>query len=235
MIFYETLLILAALAITLAILFLHMRGQNRSVKPVVVVSSDAAQSHRALIYLIRGTGASVAGVMALAAIYFSILCVIGAVQGGMGALGWPGVFIAIAIITGVLGLISYVGYGMWLRVDTISVANFAFVFAMLLAVGWYHLLPANLPKAVIEYFWDNPFFYPFREPNPNPSYRALLSYFAFFLFYKLIKACVVEKLRLNAAPPPKEPPSSGSCGPFIPFNPYDLSKNPPLLPLPDVQ
>ena len=121
---------------------------------------------------------------------------------------------------------------MWLRVDTTSVANFAFVLAMLLALGWYHLLPANLPKAVIDYFGDNPFFAPFREANPNPSYRAALSYLAFFGFYKLIKAFVVEKLRLDAVPRAKEPPFSGSSDPFLPFNPYDLSQNKPVRPLP---
>jgi hypothetical protein len=228
---YPLFLILALLIFALVMVVVSMRGRGRNLRPVVV-SPDAARNHRALIYLIRGTGVLVASAAALAAIYFSLHCFLDALRGEMGTLGWPGVFIAIGIIAGVLGVISHAGYGMWLWVDTTSVANFAFVFAMLLAVGWYHLLPANLPKAVIDYFGDNPFFAPFRESNPNPSYKAALSYLAFFVFYKLIKAFVVQKLRMNAVVPPKEPPFSGSSGPFVPFNPYDLSQNKPVLPLP---
>jgi hypothetical protein len=182
----------AILVFTFALLVLCIRRCARDVPKGRLVSPDVAGKHLVLIYLIRGTGACITAVTALFALYLSIRCVIDAFRGEMGTAGWPGILFAVTVIVSVMGLISYVGYGMWLRVDESVLANFAFVFAFLLAVVWYHLLPTNLPRVIIDYFGNNPFFVPFRGSNPNPSYRAALSYLAFFLFYKLIRAYLFQ-------------------------------------------
>jgi hypothetical protein len=58
---------------------------------------------------------------------------------------------------------------------------------------------------------------------------------AIYVFYKLIKAYLFKVLDLNSVAPQDPTPSApdDTDAPdqsFVPFNPYDLAKNPPYLP-----
>ena len=190
--------------------------------------------HAALLWLIRGTGIFIAGLAATIAIYFLGHCIVGAFRGETGTLGWIGVLLVILITTVVMGLFFKIGCDMFRRLDVNTVANFAFTFSILISVAFYHSLPAHPPQVVIDYFGNNPFFVPFRDQGShpaNPSYRAVLSYLVCFIFYKLIKAYLLQTLDLNPSNPPKNPPpDSWPDGSETPFNPYDLSKNSPIRP-----
>lgn len=154
---------------------------------------------------------------------------------------WFGLFFIPLTLAIILGLLFKVGNAMFRQVTTKTVADFAFTWSILIAVTFYHSLSQRLPKVVIDYFGNNPFFYPFRDQpaHPaNPSYRAILAYIACYLFYKLIKAYLMQVLELDPGAP-KNPPRTGPSSPdsslpdkpFVPFDPYDLSKNRPLHPL----
>jgi hypothetical protein len=93
-------------------------------------------------------------------------------------------------------------------------------------------LPPHLPKVINDYYAGNAFLAPFVDQGEHsgPTYRAALSYIAFFIFYKLIKASLLKILNLNLPTPPQNLPPSAppdSSDPFVPFDPYDLSKNSP--------
>jgi hypothetical protein len=161
----------------------------------------SSQLRDVLIWLIRGTGAVIATLAAAVVLYFFGLCIIDAFQGKTGPLGWIGVLLAILITTVVMGLFFKVGWDMFRKLDLNAVANFAIISAVLVAIAFYSSLPPLPPQVVINYFGDNPFFHPFRDQvdHPaNPSYRAVLSYLVCFIFYKLIKAYLLQNLGLAA-------------------------------------
>lgn len=248
-----------------------------------------AQPHTALIWLIRGTGAFIAGTSAilgffvLASIIFFALrgrpldfiailallllvlgfCGIRRTRGGLAIIfaisacyffgcllvatlhgqplfsvsfGWFGVplfvlgSLALLWLLGVIfGLVAKKGYDMWRRVDKITVADFASVFALFAARVFHYFLPAHLPSAVNEHLWPH-----FRDPFNDRGARMLWTWLALYLFYKLIKAYLMRTLELNSPTPPQTPQNpelpSGLDGPFTPFDPYNLSKNRPLHP-----
>lgn len=181
---------------------------------------QTAQSHAALIWLIRGTGAFIAGASAIAAVYFVCGIIIGAIRGQVGSLG-P---IPILIVLIFFGIISKSGYYIFRNVNTTTVANFSFIFALLWAIDWHHFLPPRLPKGMADYCRHNPFLIPFANEGPGPTYRYWLCLLAFYIFYKLIKAYLMRVLDLNGPRPPQNPP------PFTPSDP-DAPEFPQKSPL----
>ncbi len=110
---------------------------------------------------------------------------------------------------------------MWRRVDQVTVADFASIFALFAARVFHYFLPAHLPKAINDHVW-----FIFRDPGDKGS-RMLWTWLALYVFYKLIKASLLHVLEMDPPAPPKVPPRSDPSDPFTPFNPYDLSKNRP--------
>src|ERR1700692_3929987 len=92
----------------------------------IVTQPQLTRSHAVLIWLIRGTGALIAGASAIATIYFMCGIIGDATRGRMGSLGWVGVPIVILIVAVVLGLFFKIGYEMFRILNAITVANFAF-------------------------------------------------------------------------------------------------------------
>jgi hypothetical protein len=203
------------------------------------VALQPSRPHAALIWLIRGT-------YVVIAIFFAVFLL-----GILVALPVVALFRQITDISNPLGYrITMVGFGLILilfygfivkrnyhnfrhdfgKVNADTAANFSFVFALLLVIDWYHLLPPHLPKAINEHLWD---FFRDQGDNPGVSYRYLWSFLAFFLFNKLIRDYVMQVLNLNSPNPPQNsipsvpsvPPDPSD--PFVPFDPYDLSKNSP--------
>jgi hypothetical protein len=194
----------------------------------------SSRPHAALIWLIRGAGALLAAIATLTAISYISYMVITAVRNGTGNLGWWGVLAAALVIAVLLGLIAKTGYDMFSKLNGITVTNFSFLFAALVALAWYHSLPTHLSKAMLDYFRSNPFLIPFADSH-GVTDRSVVSYLAFFLFYKLIKAYLLQVLDLDPAQSSQKllsPPSSSlPDGPFVPFDPYNPSQNRPIRPV----
>lgn len=216
-------------SLCIAPIFILMRmTRERKKEPVVFVSSDSAWRHAALIWLIRGT-------YVITAIFAAILLLAIMVALPMGAVGetitdasnsWAfRITMAFAVLTTILlfGLIMkkvfYEGFRKDFRkVNTDSVANFSSIFALLLAIDWYLVLPPHLPKAIVDYFGSNPFFYPFDEQRSpgGPTYRGMLSFVAFYIFFRLIKAYLMHILDLDSPEPPQNLPTPPPTDPDIP-------------------
>jgi hypothetical protein len=178
-------------------IFIYMRmTQNRKKEPIVFVSSESARRHFALVWLIRGTGV----LLALCSAITAFIIVAGQFE-RPDIHSWASRIlcsVGVACFVLVFGIISKIGCDMFRNLNTTTLANFSFTFAVLLATAWYHLLPPHLPKSIADYFASNS---PFVE-----DYRRFLSYIAFFLFYKLIKAYLMQNLGLNASNPPQNRP-----------------------------
>jgi fumarate reductase subunit D len=209
--------------------------------------SDSApqpsQSHAVLIWLIRGTCVITAIFLAIFLLMIMVALPLGAIGKTIADVSNPWAYritMAFSALTMVLlyGLIIKKVYcdnfrkNIW-NVNGDTVANFSIIFALLLAVDWYHLLPPHLPKVINDHLWII-----FRDSSDKvgPSYRYWWSFLAFFIFHKLIKACLLQNLGLNPRNPPQNsiqsvpsvPPDPSD--PFVPFDPYDLSKNSPTRP-----
>jgi hypothetical protein len=184
------------------------------------------QPHAALRWMIRGTGALIAlvSVVALGIMLFGVISE--AIRNHGATL--PLALIVLLLVGGVLMTIFSRGMRMWQKANESTDADFASVFALLLAVAWYHLLPVNLPKVVIDYFGNNPFFAPFRPGQTGTSYRSILSFLAFYLFYRLIKAYLVQVFNLTPSAPPQTPPADS--GPTDATTP-EFPQRSPLVPL----
>ena len=193
-----------------------------------------SRPHPALIWLIRGTGAIIAipsAMLILFAVVVMPIMII--INPHRPAIGWMQIGIGFSImILGLLfyGFIAKVGYDMFRKVNAATIANFSFIFSFLTAYTLYHVLPSNLPKFLADHVGKDAIFFG-QGTGPEISYRATLAFLAFLIFYHVIKAYLLRVLELNAPIPPQNPPSSGPEEPFVPFNPYDLSKNRPTHPL----
>lgn len=105
-----------------------------------------------------------------------------------------------------------------LRVNANSVSTFAFIFAAFASHDVYQLMPR----------W---------EPQPHTTLlmhflnREFLWIAVFFLGRSCVITFLMRVLELNPKAPPQDPEPPDS-GPFVPFNPYDLSQNKPIRPLP---
>ena len=97
-----------------------------------------------------------------------------------------------------------------------TVANFSSLFALFWAIDWYHILPAYLPNAIADYCRSHPQLAPFAEQGPGFSYRAVLSFIAYFVFYKLIKAYLMRILDLNDPNPLRDLPNPPPPDPDTP-------------------
>jgi hypothetical protein len=162
--------------------------------PMPAVATEPTQKHPALIWLIRGTGA-------LIAIPSVLMLVVGLVMGVIslfhrtGIQGWlMALFLLLPVIT--FGTTCLVGYCMWRRIDKTTVANFAFIFAVLVARTFYYSLPPHLPKVINEHLW---IFFRDQGDRPGFTYRGFWAFLVFILFYNLIKACLMQTLELNAS------------------------------------
>jgi len=162
--------------------------------------------HSALSWLIRGTGASLAIGSMIAMVCFVGGMIIGAIRGETGTLGWIGAAIAILFVASFLGLVFKRGYNMFRKINAMTVADFSSVFALLLAMAWYHLLPPHLPQVIADFCARNAFLAPFSEQGRGLTYRGVFSFIAFFVFYKLIKAYLMQALDLNVPNPPSSDP-----------------------------
>ena len=131
------------------------------------------------------------------------------------------------------GFIAKVGYGMFRRANATSISNFTFIFSFLTARALYYLLPLNLPKFLADHVGNDAPFLGQGSQN-GISYRGTLAFVAFLIFYNVVKAYLLSVLELNPSKLPQNPRPSASDDalekPFVPFNPYDLSKNPPYHP-----
>jgi hypothetical protein len=234
------------------------------------VALQPSQPHTALIWLIRGTGAFIAGASliigccALALIAFAafrahlwdfigifallllllglcgirltraVLAVILAIgvcyffgcllvttlhgQPPSVNFGWFGVPLFVLgslALMWLLGVIFWLsaksGYDMWRKVDKIAAANFASVFALFAARVFHYFLPGHLPPAVNEHLSVH-----FRDPFNDRGTRMLWTWLALYLFYKLIKACLLQILELNPPNLPQNPPSIDPDAPEFP-------------------
>ena len=189
------------------------------------------------LYGIRRTRIVMAVIFATSACYFFGCLLVTTIRGQpqFSNFGWFGVplfalgsLAALWLLGVVFGLFIKKGYDMWRRVDKITVADFASVFALFAARVFHYFLPAHLPKAVNDHLWVG-----FRDPFSDKGSRMLWTWLALYLCYKLIKASLLKILDLNPPVSPQSPiPSVPSVppdpsDPFVPFNPYDLSKNSP--------
>lgn len=162
-------------------------------------ASTSRPSHQAQAVLrgmIRGTGAFIAAAAALFLVVILplIWMVFHSTAMPRPHLGWIG------WLLGVLGAALYlifflVGYRMFRTVNVVTVSNFAFVYAYLLAKTWHHFLPPNLPEAWARHLGKSPFLAQGNEPGIH--YRGLLAIAAFFVFYILIKDCLLRVLNLG--------------------------------------
>ena len=198
-------------------------------------AQQSAQPHAALIWLIRGTGALMVIPSAILILFTVVVMpILIIINPHRPTIDWMQIGIgASLLIMGLLfyGFIAKVGYDMFRKVDAIAVSNFAFIFSILTARALYHLLPLSLPKTLSGYVCDDAPFLA-KGQQLGISYRATLAFFAFFIFYYIVKAFLLRILELNASKPPQNPTPSDSSGEeaFVPFDPYDLSKNRPARP-----
>ena len=188
------------------------------------------------IYGIRRTGAALAVIFAISACYFWGCLVVTASRGqpefsNFGWFGSPLIVLGSLALLWLLGFVFYLfitrGYAMWRRIDKITVADFASVFALLAASVFRYFLPVHLPNFVNDHLWVA-----IRDPFSDRGVRSSWFLLAIYVFYKLIKAYLFQILGLNSSAPqdPTPPGPDDTNQPFVPFNPYDLSKNPPYLP-----
>jgi hypothetical protein len=191
------------------------------------------------LYGIRRTGIALAVIFSISACYFFGCLVVTASQGQpqFSNFGWFGVPLYVLGMLALLWLLGFVfwlfvtkGYDMWRKIDKITVADFASVFAFVAACVFRYFLPVHLPNFVNDHLWVA-----IRDPFSHIGSRSSWFLLAIYVFYKLIKAYLFQILGLNSSPPqnPTPPAPDDTDAPdrsFVPFNPYDLSKNPPYLP-----
>ncbi len=158
--------------------------------------------------LIRGAGAMMAGASAVIMLYLLGVMARGAFHGEDGKLGWIGWLLSSLVVIILFGLFIQRGYRMYQTITPSLVADFASIVALIFAVAWYHILPPHLPAVVVDYFSRDAALASLVEPGPGPSYRGLLAILAFHIFFKLIKAYLLQVLGFNPSgqnQPPDEP------------------------------
>jgi hypothetical protein len=226
-------IVIAMVIGSMTLLVLGMRQRKRDLI-TTIISPDSIQRHLALVCLIRGVELLVA-----VAILGGIMLIF---AGSLLSLDpWrahPGLSKAYAItvmiavplllVTTVVVLPAWRRLWSWeggyfrsiLRVDSSSVSNYAFFFAAFASHDFYQLWPFRATAPVHHY--------PFLD-------RELLWIFVFFGLWNGIKGLVLGILEMRRKEPPADPADSEppGSGPYVPFNPYDLSKNQPLRPLSD--
>lgn len=190
-------------------------------------------------YGIRRTRIGLVVLFAISGCYFFVCAFVAAARGeplfsaSFGWFGTPLLVLGSLALLWLLGFMFWIfakkGYDMWRRLDRITVADFASVFALFAARVFHYVLPAHLPNAFNEHLGPH-----FRDPFSDKGARALWMWLALYIVYKFIKAYLFRILELNPTDTAQNPPPSGPDEapdePFVPFDPYDLSKNRPALP-----
>ena len=224
-----TLIVIAMLIGVVTLLIVWMR-QLKCDLITTIISLDSIRKHLALVCLVRGVE------LLLGVVIFGLIMLI--LAGSLLSLDpWrahPGlskayaitVMIAVPLLLVTMVVVLPAWRRHWsrdggffrnvLRVDSISVSTFAFLFAALASHDFYQLWPFRASAPVHH----NPFLD-----------REVLWFFVFFGLWNGVKNLLLRILEMRRKEPPSnpEPPDSGS---FVPFNPYDLSKNKPIQPLP---
>jgi hypothetical protein len=180
--------------------------------------SPMPSSHLALAWFIRGTGAAIALPSAVMAVFAIFMVVIDLFRHGEPQHWLMLLFVLLPLL--MFGGLFLVGYCMWRRIDSVTLANFSFIFSLLTARALYHLLPVPLPKILVAVVGTG---FPFLQPGDlGLSYRATFSFVAFFIFYHVLKAYLKRAFEPRLANPP--PPRRQTY--FPPLNPRILSTRP---------
>jgi hypothetical protein len=170
---------------------------------------------------IRRTGIALAVIFTICGCYFFVRAFIAVTHdqplfsANFGWLGDPlfvlGSLALLWLLGTIIRLLIKRGYDMWRRVDKTVVAVFAAIFALFAARVFHYLLPAHLPKAINDHLWPH-----FRDPFNDRGARMLWTWLALYLFYKLIKACLLQILELNSPNLPQNPPPINPDAPEFP-------------------
>jgi hypothetical protein len=115
--------------------------------------------------------------------------------------------------------LMWAGYRMCRQISATTVANFAFIFSFLLAKVFYHFLPRNLPRLITDHIGNK-----ISHGDDDISWRTVLAFIAFFIFYFVIKEIFLQVLGLNHS---GRPQNLEIPGPDVPQFP----EKSPLLPL----
>jgi hypothetical protein len=153
-----------------------------------------AQSHAALIWLVRGTGVLIAIPSAYILIE-TIWALPRMVHGLMSETLVEKISkfcMMLLILLFEVGFLR-IGYGMFRKVDAGAVTIFAFIFSFLTAVAFHHFL-LRAPFLGHHSVW-----WPW-------SYRATLSLIAFLALQRVTKAYLLRVLEPNLSNPPQNPP-----------------------------
>ncbi len=216
------LIIVIAITIAAAVTFIAAMFQVvksiRAPVQVAVVTPDSARKHRALIYLIRGMQFLV--LVPMLALFVIIgLAAFAAFNPFRSQPPYSEgysimMFIALMLIPSVIAYNAIERYreSGWrgvlrnfrnlLEVNTNSISNFAFLFAILAAYDVYHLMQPMTPQ--------------FRHDHPGWSGlfldRDFLNFVVFFGLWHLVKAIAGRILELGPKFPPKDLPPPWQAG-----------------------
>jgi len=224
-----TIIVIAMLIGSVTLLVMAMRQRKRDLI-TTIISPDSIRKHLALVCLVRGVELLVA-----VAILGMIMLIFGSSLMSLDPFrAHPGlskayvitvmIAVPLLLVTVVIVLPAWRRLWSWeggffrnvLRVDSNSVSNFAFIFAAFASHDFYQLWPFRVTAPVHHY--------PFLD-------RELLWIFVFFGFWNGTKSLLFRILEMRRKEPPADPEPPDSA-PFVPFNPYDLSQNKPVRPLP---
>jgi hypothetical protein len=182
---------------------------------------------------VRRTGIILAVIFAVSGCYFLGCLILTTIRGqpqfsNFGWLGRPLLVLGSLALVWLLGFMfrafALKGYDMWRRIDQITVADFASVFALFAARVFHYFLPSHLPQTVNDHLWVG-----FRDPFSDRGGRMLWTWLALYLFYRLTKSYLFRLFGLNGSTPqaPTSLPPDETNRPSVPFDPYDLSRNSP--------
>jgi hypothetical protein len=181
--------------------------------------SASKQGHALLKIIIHGTGGLLAVFSALELVFvLGTVALVFTRPETQDLLHW-GVLLFLIPVALLFAALMWAGYRMCRQISATTAANFAFIFSFLLAKIFYHFLPQNLPAFITEHIGNN-----ISHRKDDLSYRAVLGFIAFFVFYFVIKEILLQILDLNNSGRPKNPEISGPDVPEFP-------KKSPLIPL----
>jgi len=160
---------------------------------IVAQPQPAPRNHAVLRGIIRGTGALVFLCSGMALVSFVVYLITGLVDGS-GTYGWLKLLIEFMMAV-FFGLFTKVGFEMFREVNAISVSNFAFIFSVLQTAVFYQFMPQSLPKALADAVGNSSFFASVSQPPFN--FRSACAFVAFFIFWHVIKICLMRILGLH--------------------------------------
>ena len=176
------------------------------------MSDTTSQANqRRLVYarLIHGTGALLAVASVVMALCSIVEMIIGTIHGGTGTLGSFGALFAILIVGLFFGVIFITGRRMYKDINKNTISDFAFLFAVFIAVIFYHSLPVHFPEVIANYFGYNS-----TATQNDLTYRNVWAFVTWYLFWRLIKSYLMQVFELGAVSAPN--PSVDSDIPQFP-------------------